>query len=153
MTLQLQNGENLPSCLHLSTTSDLAYRKLLLNRELHPARACVMSLLYCIMRLLLSVTLRDSFSSRRGHQRSCLRGTLRLTLACFRGRCMAVILSRLRQLPAFWDAQQRSKWEPATKQMIQTGHPDVGPLDDLEVPGLFTCRSQSQQLISIHQHV
>ncbi|CAL5227040.1 g9937 [Coccomyxa viridis] len=46
--------------------------------------------------------------------------------------CMAVILSRLRQLPAFWDAQQQSKWEPATKQMIQTGHPDVGPLDDLE---------------------
>ena len=62
----------------------------------------------------------------------------RLSLWC--GRCMAVILSRLRQLPAFWDAQQQSLWEPATKQMIQTGHPDVGPLDDLEVLGLPACR-------------
>ena len=45
-----------------------------------------------------------------------------------------MILSRLRQLPAFWEAQQQPRWEPATKQLIQTGDPDVGPLDDLEVP-------------------
>ncbi|CAK0759703.1 hypothetical protein CVIRNUC_002718 [Coccomyxa viridis] len=46
--------------------------------------------------------------------------------------CMAMILSRLRQLPAFWEAQQQSRWEPATMQMIRTGQPDVGPLDDLD---------------------
>ena len=84
-------------------------------------------------------------AAREASEKFC-DGGWHLTLACFRGRCMAVILSRLRQLPAFWDAQQQSKWEPATKQIIQTGHPDVGPLDDLEVPGLFACPSQSQDL-------
>lgn len=48
------------------------------------------------------------------------------------GRCMAVILARLRQLPGFWEAQRSSHWEQATQQLVQTGHPDVGPLDDLE---------------------
>ena len=51
---------------------------------------------------------------------------------CAHGRCMAVILARLRQLPGFWDAQRSSHWERATRQLVQTGHPDVGPLDDLE---------------------
>jgi phosphoglycerate dehydrogenase-like enzyme len=45
---------------------------------------------------------------------------------------MAVILARLRQLPGFWEAQRSSQWEPATWQLLHTGDPDVGPLDDLE---------------------
>ena len=50
-----------------------------------------------------------------------------------------MILSQLRQLPAFWEAQQQSRWEPATMQMIETGHPDVGPLDDLDVRCIQAC--------------
>ena len=51
---------------------------------------------------------------------------------CAHGRCMAVILARLRQLPGLWEAQLSSHWDRATRQLVQTGHPDVGPLDDLE---------------------
>lgn len=46
--------------------------------------------------------------------------------------CMGVILAQLRQLPAFWQAQQQARWEPATRQLIQRGQADVGVMDDLE---------------------
>jgi len=39
----------------------------------------------------------------------------------------------MRQLPAFWMAQQEGKWNGATRELINTGLPAVGPLDDLEV--------------------
>ena len=48
-------------------------------------------------------------------------------------RCMSVILSRLRQMPAFWEAQKQSQWQPTALEMIQTGSSDIGVLDDLEV--------------------
>lgn len=48
-------------------------------------------------------------------------------------RVIAVILSQMRQLPAFWMAQQQGEWNGATRELINTGMPAVGPLDDLEV--------------------
>ena len=49
------------------------------------------------------------------------------------GRCMAVILAQLRQLPAFWACQERAVWNNATRELVTTGQASVGALDDLEV--------------------
>ena len=46
-----------------------------------------------------------------------------------------MILALLRQFPAFWTAQQKGEWNAATRELINTGMPAIGPLDDLEVRG------------------
>lgn len=44
-----------------------------------------------------------------------------------------MILALLRQFPAFWTAQQNGEWNAATRELITTGMPAIGCLDDLEV--------------------
>ncbi|BDA41405.1 Glyoxylate/hydroxypyruvate reductase B [Coccomyxa sp. Obi] len=46
--------------------------------------------------------------------------------------CVGVILALLRQFPAFWNAQQNGEWNAATRELITTGMPAIGSLDDLE---------------------
>ncbi|BDA44526.1 probable glyoxylate/hydroxypyruvate reductase B at C-terminar half [Coccomyxa sp. Obi] len=43
-----------------------------------------------------------------------------------------MIFALLRLFPAFWTAQQKGEWNAATRELINTGMPTIGALDDLE---------------------